>query len=608
MKKQLLLFLFITIYASAAWSQVIIFQDNFESYTVGTKLVQSTTLTEWQTWSGTSGNAEDPNISNTQASQGSNSVKIIPNNDLVLHLGDKTTGRYRINFKILISATKIGYFNVLNNFAGGSSIWAFQAYFKAGGLGSVDAGGSEAATFNYPYDTWHDINIIVDVDDDFATFYLNGTEVVSWVFSKGTFGAGNLAKLDAVNFYGEAGAEFYIDEVVVYEQPAITGPTNLTAVVNAEDIDLSWDAPSGPAPESYVIIANNTVLATGVTTTSHTHVAPYPGTYTYAVKAHYNLLGYSQQSNTDSATIAGGVQRNLVLLEEGTGTWCPYCPGAAMGLEQLFDEGHEIAVIAYHEGDPYETSESLNRLSYYSITSYPSVLFDGGNIVEGGNATLSMYSSYRPLFDAKILVPSLHSLTLDVEQTGTTTFTATVLAQQFSDYYPGPFKLYGVLTESSIMVNWQNQNHLDFVFRKIFPSTSGITVDFSGSTIFSTTIDFEINSSWVKDNCEFIVFMQYDNNKTVLQTAKVDMSTVISVDEHAAPQVIVRPNPASDFVSIYAENLKNVRIISLTGQIVMQHIANSNEIHLNIESLPSGVYMIQVESANEITTRKLIVQ
>ncbi len=608
MKKHVFLFSLFIMGAISSWSQTIIFQDDFESYTTGSKLVQSTTLTEWQTWSGGSGNSEDPAISDTYASQGTQSVKIIPNNDLVLHLGDKTTGRYRINFKILISSTKIGYFNLLNNFAGSSSVWAFQAYFKANGAGSVDAGAADAATFSYSYNTWHDVNIIVDVDDDFATFYFNGTEIVSWVFSKGTFGAGTLAKLDAVNFYGETGAEFFLDEVVVYEQPAITGPVNLQAVVNGNDIDLSWDAPSGPAPDSYVIVSNNTVLATGITTTTYTHLAPYPNTYTYVVKAHYNSLGYSQQSNDASAAIAGGVQRNYVLIEEGTGTWCPFCPGAAIGLEQLHSEGHDIAVIAYHEGDPYETSESLNRLSYYNITSYPSVVFDGGNLISGGHATNSMYPSYRPVYDEKILVPSLFSMSVDVEQTGDTTYAATIIVERHSEYYTGPFKLYGVVTESSIMVNWQNQNHLDFVFRKIFPSTSGLSVDFLGSTPLNATIYFEISSSWVKNNCEFIVFLQYDNNKSVLQADKVDMSTVIGVEEHFMPNIVVRPNPASDFVSVYADGLNKVSVMNMTGQTLMQQFITGNEAHMSIEHLPPGMYLVQVEAGNQRITRKLIVQ
>ena len=46
--------------------------------------------------------------------------------------------------------------------------------------------------------------------------------------------------------------------------------------------------------------------------------------------------------------------RNLVLMEDFTGTWCTYCPGAALGLEELLDNEYPIAVIGRHRNDPYE--------------------------------------------------------------------------------------------------------------------------------------------------------------------------------------------------------------------------------------------------------------
>lgn len=608
MKKLLLSSLFAIFCMFQAQLQTVIFSDDFETYSVGDKLAQTSSLTEWTTWSGATGGTEDPAISNTWAVSGSNSVKIIPNNDLVLDLGDKTTGRYQIEFKILISTAKIGYFNLLNDFAGANSIWAFQAYFKAAGAGSVDAGGAESATFSYTAGQWNSVNLIVDLDDDFATFYFNGTEVVSWVFSKGTFGAGTLHKLDAVNFYGEAGSEFFIDDVVVTEQLSMTGPLNLQATLNVEDIDLTWNSPAGATPDSYVIVANNAVIATNVLDTFYTYLNAYPGDYDFTVKAHYNGLGYSQQSNIAEITIAGGVVRNYVLLEEGTGTWCPYCPGAAMGLEQMYDENLDIAVIAYHEGDPYETTQSLSRLGYYGITTYPSVLFDGGNIISGGSNTVSMYSSYKPVFDEKILIPSLYSMTMDVYQTSSTTYTATIDITQYNDYFTGPFKLYGAVTESSILVNWQGQNHLDFVFREMFPSTSGVSVDFSTDTTYNGMITFELDTSWVRNNCSFVVFLQHPSTKKVLQTAIIDMATISDVSQFGLPSVVVRPNPASEFVSIYADQLEEITIMSLTGQTVLVQKANQDEMHLPVDHLPSGIYMISIKSAGNYTIRKLVIQ
>ena len=52
------------------------------------------------------------------------------------------------------------------------------------------------------------------------------------------------------------------------------------------------------------------------------------------------------------------VDRDKVLLEIITGTWCYYCPGAAMGAEDLIANGKEVAVVEYHTGDTYENTFS----------------------------------------------------------------------------------------------------------------------------------------------------------------------------------------------------------------------------------------------------------
>ena len=47
------------------------------------------------------------------------------------------------------------------------------------------------------------------------------------------------------------------------------------------------------------------------------------------------------------------VDRDKVVVEIATGTWCQYCPGAAMGAEDLLANGKEVAIVEYHGGDEY---------------------------------------------------------------------------------------------------------------------------------------------------------------------------------------------------------------------------------------------------------------
>ena len=40
-----------------------------------------------------------------------------------------------------------------------------------------------------------------------------------------------------------------------------------------------------------------------------------------------------------ASTMFAQVSRDKVVVEVGTGTWCTYCPGAAMGIDDLISNG-----------------------------------------------------------------------------------------------------------------------------------------------------------------------------------------------------------------------------------------------------------------------------
>jgi hypothetical protein len=162
------------------------FFDDFEDYTAGTQLVAQNS-TDWTTWSNSPGSAEDPFVSNAQAYSGSNSVNITGTNDLVYPIPDLTEGEYTISFYLYVPTGADAYFNTLQDFAGASSQWGMQVYFGEGGAGagSVDAGAAAAATFTFSYDTWIYNEVVVDLNSDFAAYFIDGTPIVSWVWSTG---------------------------------------------------------------------------------------------------------------------------------------------------------------------------------------------------------------------------------------------------------------------------------------------------------------------------------------------------------------------------------------------------------------------------------------
>lgn len=608
MKRNLFIAFFTAFVFTIAGSQTVIFSDDFESYTPDMLLVQQAGK-PWMTWTQPYQQNIDVFVRNIRASEGSHSVQVKAGQDIVLDLADKTSGRYQLSFDILIVPGKAGYFNILNDFNGNNSKWAFQTFFNTDGTGTVDANGSDVATFAFEHDSWISINFILDIDDDFATFYLDGKEIVSWILSKGSTGSGTLKKLDGLNFYGYTDNDYFIDDLKFIEQELalVSSPTDVNAVFEDEDILITWTIPEGSNPESYVLIANNMILTSGITDTFFVHSNPYPNKYIYTVRAHYENLGYSHNSESADATRPGGVLRKNVLVEKGTGTWCPYCPGAAMGFKDMENAGHNVTLISYHSGDNYTTAESSARIAYYDMGGFPTTVFDGGHDITGGSATQSSFPGFKAVYDETIEVPSLVSMNMQIKQIDNK-YTATISLEQHSDYYKGPFKLYGAITESAIMQNWQNQNRLDYVFRKMFPSVNGINVDFSDSQEFTTSIEFELNNNWVRDNCTFIAFLQFDENKNVLASDKINLAGVVSVSDHIENDIVVRPNPASDFVSVHAPGLNSIRIINVTGQLMISEKADGDDHHIGIGHLAPGMYFVNIEASGITSSRKLIVK
>jgi hypothetical protein len=84
------------------------------------------------------------------------------------------------------------------------------------------------------------------------------------------------------------------------------------------------------------------------------------------------------------------VPRQKVVFEIATGTWCVFCPGAAMGAADLISNGHDVAIIKYHSGDAYQIPASTARISYYGVSGYPTTKIDGTLTHVGGNANNSI--------------------------------------------------------------------------------------------------------------------------------------------------------------------------------------------------------------------------
>ncbi|MCF6172026.1 MAG: T9SS type A sorting domain-containing protein [Bacteroidales bacterium] len=220
-------------------------------------------------------------------------------------------------------------------------------------------------------------------------------------------------------------------------------------------------------------------------------------------------------------SLFGQMDRELVLVEIGTGTGCPYCPAAANGLHDLYVNGDPVAGIEYHSynsGDPFNTPEAAQRTSYYSITGYPTAWFDGSydKKVGGGGAGQSMYSSYLPKVNARMAIQTAFKIEIFGTNNGDV-YNITVRMKKVSAYSGTNLKLRFALTETDIPYSWQGMSTVDYCERIMVPDANGTPITFSGvGDEIDEELSFVFNDSWEDQNCELIAWIQDDNNKEVM--------------------------------------------------------------------------------------------
>ena len=220
MKKQYIIFTLFVFFVVGKLPAQVIFEDDFESYAVGAYIADNSDV--WTTWNNAPGGAEDAVASDAFAHSPTNSMHI-SGNDMVLPMGNKTRGKYKISFYVYVEndGASEGYYN-LQHFEAPGTEWALETYFNAAGAGRLKANGEDIA-FTYTQGAWVFVENVININADEAMLYVDGTLVHTWPFATQATGEAGTPQLGGMNVY--AGSDigvpnFYMDDVVYEAVPA----------------------------------------------------------------------------------------------------------------------------------------------------------------------------------------------------------------------------------------------------------------------------------------------------------------------------------------------------------------------------------------------------
>jgi thiol-disulfide isomerase/thioredoxin len=364
----------------------------------------------------------------------------------------------------------------------------------------------------------------------------------------------------------------------------------------------------------YKIYRDSLVIQSSQTELSYTDANVYPGKYKYVVKAIYST-GLSQPTDPVEALIQGGTARKYVLLEIATGTWCTYCPGSAMGADDLVESGANVAVIEYHDNDDYENNDANQRNSYYNITGYPTAKFDGSTTISGGNMTQSMYPSYLPVYNNHIKKLSLFDLDMVVIQSGESELQISITTKKIYAYENNNLRLHLVLTETHIPENWQGiMTEVNSVCRKMYPDYKGNVADFSNDSVLVFNYTITVDTTFEFNNCALVAFIQDNATKEVLQVDNINFNS-LGRTEPEEINTSVYPNPCSGSfclsITQKGTEVYKMEIQNNFGACVYRNddlrVNGTFKQYFDVHNLSDGMYNLILRSDKHQISKKIVI-
>ena len=668
--KKLYLFLLFALCATGL-TNAQLFSDDFESYNVGDYL-GVVGGPDWTTWSGTTGGAEDVQITAAQASSGSNGIYFSSSasgggpQDVVLNFAQQyTSGTFEFESDFYVESGKGGYFNFQGTPVIGTQ-WAMNCYLDAG---LVDIDGFVSGT--YTPNTWFTLRIEANLTLGNWEAWVDGTSIGTW--------ANPVNQVASLDLFPTQGNGFYVDDVSYNHTPYVLPQLNggVSGVDMVGDVDGMVVSPSvdirnvGVDPITSFdldITYNGATLTENITGVNIPSLGAYTVDFTntmtlvagmnnaMAIIRNVNGMGADGDSNDDTLTLAVNpivpATGRVVVGEEATGTWCQWCPRGAVYMDIWSKRyGSYFAGIAVHNNDPMADTEYDAGMGLL-IQGYPSALVDRGPSIDPTQMGPSIVSNLQTAPAAVIENGAAwNATTRELQVSLTTTFAQTVT---------GEYKIACVLTEDGVtgtdpaygqanayaggtngpMGGYENlpatvpasQMVYDHVARAISPFFGGMDNSFPGTMntndVFIHNFTYTLPPDWDETKMHIV-------GMVIAPDGSINNAGYTTVDEAVAngftvgrdidgSQVLdgpdnflkLYPNPTTGqaFATIDLDGAAevNVHIYDLTDRIVnvteYGNLVGAQTLRLNTQGLARGIYSVSVIAQGQVFTKKLVIE
>ncbi len=312
-----------------------------------------------------------------------------------------------------------------------------------------------------------------------------------------------------------------------------------------------------------------------------------------------------------------------------TNTGCTPCKPANDTLDQIFpDYPDNLVLIRYHawwpsSSDPfytYNATENAARINYYGADYAPHFHIDG--IVDGD----ADRDNWRSMIETEMQKKAPLKISVGGWFADSAGFSGMLEVHLKFTGEPMDTNLYlrVALVENGIRYNASNGQTVFYqVLRKMYPDTMGIALMYPGlGDTISQTVPFIIDSTdtanFDEDSLEFVVFVQGDNTKEILQGTKIAFSDLVGVKENRKAERTFD----IDNVSFEKGAILVKYSVPLGGEVIFNIFDNSGRrirqmrvgtdkgehvIHIKDRRLKSGIYFMEAEYNGQKTIKKFVI-
>lgn len=344
--------------------------------------------------------------------------------------------------------------------------------------------------------------------------------------------------------------------------------------------------------------------------------------------------------NSGSATFntisADGGKKLFV--EEGTGTWCGWCPRGAVGMEYASENYPDKFIgVAVHNNDPMENSTYDTRAGF---SAFPGMNVD--RTIMGDDPAADIIENY---IIERTDVPNPVKIDINPVVSGNE-LTIEASATFYSNFSNADFRLAAILVEDNVTGTTSGYNQANYysggsngamggyenlpnpvpaaqmvynhVGRALLGGYDGqegsIPNVISDGQTASYTFNYTIPEEFLSNNLHVVVLVIDNNNGQVLNANKADLGQLDVSDLNSSKGFSLYPNPASDFVNLNIDQTGkySIKIYDMAGKSVFvqkaQNLNANSTVKIPVSNINSGVYVISIEGENQSFTKKLIIK